>query len=326
MEFVLPVLCKYPAAARAVVLVDRDIEQAHTVARHFGLKHVCADYTSLPIEVDAAMITTPHKFHAVHSLHFLGQGKHVFVEKPLGMSADEVTAMVDAASARGLILMVNNYRRLFASYQHVRELVQSGRLGELRRITVFDGTQFAWNSASSFYLRDPATRGVFLDRGAHTIDTLCWWLGRTPEVVSARNDAFGGVEAVMDVQLSSRDARIDLKFSRLYRLANSFAIEGDTATVTGRLFDFGQLQLKHPGQTERINVGTPLPHYEYAWQLVENFLRAVQGLEAPHFVARDVAPSISLIERAYRFAKRYESPWYDHDPNIQQLKEHLANE
>ena len=99
--------------------------------------------------------------------------------------------------------MVNNYRRLFPSYQRVRELIQSGQLGKLRRINNLDGTQFAWNSASSFYLRDPQTRGVLLDRGAHTIDVLCWWLGDTPRVVAAHGDVFNGVEGLMDVHLAS---------------------------------------------------------------------------------------------------------------------------
>ena len=68
---------------------------------------------------------------------------------------------------------------------------------------------------------------------------------------------------------------------------------------------------------ERIEAGKSLPHYEYAWQLVDNFLQAVQGNEPPLFLAHEVAPSIAVIEEAYQQATRFESPWYRDDPNIE---------
>ena len=183
-EFYLPVLKKYPGYQTSVVLVDCVKQQVESVAKEFGIQHYCTDYTSLPIEVEAAFITTPHNFHAEQSIHFLEQGRHVYVEKPLGMTVEETSKVLNAASSNEATLMVNNYRRLFPSYRRVRKLIQSGQLGGVRRITVRDGTKFAWKSASSFYLRDPQARGVFLDRGAHTVDILCWWLGERLQVRS----------------------------------------------------------------------------------------------------------------------------------------------
>ena len=324
-EFVLPVLSKYPNARQAVVLVDCNVAQATDVAHQFGLQHVAADMTALPLEVDAAFITTPHKFHAPQALHFLQQGKHVFIEKPLGMTTKEVTQVVDTATARDRICMVNNYRRLIPSYQRVRDWIQSGQLGKLRRITVLDGTQFAWNSASGFYLRDPEARGVLLDRGAHTLDVLCWWLGEPPRVTAVRSDAFDGVEGLADLQLCGSEADMHVKFSRFYRLPNSYRIEGETATIVGRLFDFGRFQVVRRGQSERIVAGRPLPHYEYAWQLVENFLQAIREVATPHFLARDVAPSIQIIEDAYRQVIPCDRPWFHDDPNIGWLQQELRN-
>ncbi len=315
-EFFLPVLNKYNNFRRSVILVDRSIQQARDVAREFEIQQSCTDYRSLPTDVDAAIITTPHKFHAEQSVFFLEQGKHVFVEKPLGMTTPQVDAIVAAAAATGAIAMVNNYRRLFPSYRRVHELLHRGELGTLRRISIFDGTQFAWESASSFYLRDPDTRGVFLDRGAHSIDVLCWWLGACPRVERARYDAFGGVEGLMDVQLALEQAAINIKFSRFHRLANHYTIEGDDATIQGRLFDFGRFQIKRDGTTKTIEAGKPLPHYEYAWQLVRNYVRSIQGVESPLFTADQIAPSIGVIDEAYQQVKRFDAPWYNKDPNI----------
>jgi predicted dehydrogenase len=320
-EFVLPVLRKYAEFAGSVVLVDQQLERAAAVAREFAARHVASDFRSLPIDVRAAIITTPHHWHAPQAIHFLEQGKHVFVEKPLAVSAADATNVVQAAAASKAIVMVNNYRRLFPSYRRVRELLESGELGSIRRISIQDGTKFAWQSATGFYVREARARGVLLDRGAHTVDVLCWWLAQRPEVVVARHDAWDGVEGLMDVQLACGAATIDLKFSRFHRLSNSYSIQGDEATIGGRLFDFGRLQLLRSGRGEWIDAGKPRPHYEYAWQLVHNFVRAIQGHEAPWFRAQDVVPSIAVIDEAYRRATRFDTPWYDSDRNIQWLKQ-----
>jgi len=323
-EFYLPVLKKYAGYGRSVVLVDRVEQQAESMAREFGIQHCCTDYKSLPIDVEAAIITTPHNLHAEQSIHFLEQGHPVFVEKPLGMTAAEVTRVLDAAASGEAVVMVNNYRRLFPSYRRVRELIQSGQFGDVLRITIRDGTKFAWKSASSFYLRDPQARGVFLDRGAHTVDILCWWLGERPQVVDARFDALGAVEGLMDVQLACGQATISLKFSRFYRLENCYTIECEKARICGRLFDYSRLSVQSNGPPEWIEAGAALSHYEYAWQLVENFVAVIAGRGAPLFLAADVAPSIAVIEKAYLRATRFELPWYETDPNVSFLREDVA--
>lgn len=124
-EFCLPVLTKYADFRHSIVLVDKVGTQAAAVAEEFGIQHHCTDYQSLPREVDAAIITTPHHLHAEQAIYFLQQGKPVFVEKPLGMSATEVEQMLGEANAGGATLMVNNCRRLFPTYRRIHELLRA---------------------------------------------------------------------------------------------------------------------------------------------------------------------------------------------------------
>jgi predicted dehydrogenase len=190
------------------------------------------------------------------------------------------------------------------------------------RIVINDGSELTWTSVSAFQIRDAAAaRGVFLDRGAHTVDILCWWLTESLQVVRASSDAFGGAESVMDVELVSGDTSIHLKFSRLYKLENSFHIECEKAHIDGRLFNASSYRVTRNGQTKSIPVEPPALYHEYAWKLVDNFIAVVQGRENPLFLAEDVAPSISVLEEAYLRAVSYELPWYDSDPNISILRE-----
>ncbi|MCA9140484.1 MAG: Gfo/Idh/MocA family oxidoreductase, partial [Planctomycetales bacterium] len=152
-EFCFPALVQYPGFRHSVVAVDKNDSQAQAVATQFGLENHCTDIQRLPFAVDAAIVMTPHHLHAEQSIHFLRRSVPVFVEKPLGMSADEVTRMVDVAESNATTLMVNNCRRLFPAYRRVQELLQSGELGAIQKITISDGSPFDWNSVSGFYLR-----------------------------------------------------------------------------------------------------------------------------------------------------------------------------
>ncbi|MEZ6102390.1 MAG: Gfo/Idh/MocA family oxidoreductase [Pirellulaceae bacterium] len=318
-EFCLPLLRRYPGSETAVVLVDHSQQQADSVGREFGFTQTCTDYRCLPFAVDAAVVMTPHNLHAEQATHFLRSGCHVFVEKPMAMSPPQSEELVASAASCGRILMVNNYRRLFPSYQRVRQVIQSGTLGKIDRVSIRDGTEFGWNSASSFYFRDPSVRGVLLDRGAHTIDVINWWLGKSPRVAKAEWDAHGGIDARMDVLLNYEQTEVSTRFGRFYRLANDYRIECEDGMIKGRLFDFSRLSITRHGVTETVVAGPARSHTDYAWQLLENFIDAVSGRAEPLFLAADVAPSIRVIDEAYQLATRFNMPWYDDDPNIAML-------
>jgi predicted dehydrogenase len=320
-ELCLPMLTRFPGAADSLIAVDVHREQAVAVASEFGIQHSAADYRQLPFEIDAAVITTPHYLHAEQAIHFLQQGKSVFVEKPLGLSQDEVVQMLRAAAATGATLMVNNCRRLFPAYQAVRQMIQAETLGRVRHIKIADGSPFEWNSVSAFYIRDARrARGVLLDRGAHTVDLICWWLAGAPQVVEARSDAHGGAEAVMELELTCGNADVHLQFSRLFRLANTYSVECDEGRIVGRLFNASEFEIQRSKGRETVRAGRPQTYNEYSWQLVRNFVEVVQGLSQPHFTAADVAPSIAVIEEAYRRAQPFEQPWYTRDANVAGLR------
>jgi predicted dehydrogenase len=82
-------------------------------------------------DVDAVAIATPANTHRAIALQALAAGKHVLVEKPLASSRAEATAMVDAARIRGLVLMADHTYCFTPVVQRIRDIVQSGELGEV---------------------------------------------------------------------------------------------------------------------------------------------------------------------------------------------------
>jgi predicted dehydrogenase len=82
-------------------------------------------------EVSAVVIATPAHTHAAMALEALRAGKHVFVEKPLATSVAEVDELAAAADERSLVLMVGHTFLYNAAVRYLRELIQSGSLGEI---------------------------------------------------------------------------------------------------------------------------------------------------------------------------------------------------
>jgi predicted dehydrogenase len=81
--------------------------------------------------LDAVVVATPVPTHADLAMRVLAAGKHCFVEKPLGRSEEEATAVVEAARAAGRLLMVGHLLEYHPGVERLAELVESGELGDL---------------------------------------------------------------------------------------------------------------------------------------------------------------------------------------------------
>ncbi len=81
--------------------------------------------------IDAVAISTPVSTHYDLALRALQEGKHVLVEKPLASSTDQVQHLMDLAQKRNLVLMVDHTFVYTGAVRKIRELVDSGSLGEI---------------------------------------------------------------------------------------------------------------------------------------------------------------------------------------------------
>lgn len=82
-------------------------------------------------DVDAVVVATPPETHERLAVEALRAGKHVFVEKPLALSAVEGTRMVEAATQAGRVLMVGHTFVYTAAVNKIKEVIASGELGEV---------------------------------------------------------------------------------------------------------------------------------------------------------------------------------------------------
>ncbi|MEK5396879.1 Gfo/Idh/MocA family protein [Paenibacillus sp. FSL K6-2859] len=139
--------------------------------------------------MDAVLICTPHYDHPTLAIEAFQYGYHVLVEKPAGVYTKAVQQMNDAAaqSDRKFGIMYN--QRTNPLYQKLRDLIQSGELGEIRRtnwiITDWYRSQNYYNSGGWRATWAGEGGGVLLNQDPHQLDLWQWTTGMMPKRIRA---------------------------------------------------------------------------------------------------------------------------------------------
>lgn len=132
-------------------------------------------------EIDVALIATPHYDHSPIAQYAFSKGVHVLTEKPAGVYTKQVREMNDAAAKTDLVFGIMYNQRTNCVYRKMRELVQSGELGEIRRvswiITDWYRTQAYYNSGGWRATWKGEGGGVLLNQCPHNLDLWQWICG-----------------------------------------------------------------------------------------------------------------------------------------------------
>jgi len=153
-----------------VAVASRSLATARAAADSLGIPRAYGSYEELLAdpEVDAIYNPLPNHLHVPWSVRAIEAGKHVLCEKPIGLSAAEAQALIDAAARRPQLKVMEAFMyRHHPQWQRARELLRSGALGELRTV----------HSFFSYFNRDPANvrnmadigGGGLMDIGCYTI-------------------------------------------------------------------------------------------------------------------------------------------------------------
>lgn len=136
--------------------------------------------------VDAVLVATPHYIHSPIAIAAFQAGLHVLTEKPAGVYTKQVEEMNEAAKKSGKVFGIMYNQRTNPLFQKMREIVQSGELGELKRcvwiITNWYRTQAYYNSGTWRATWDGEGGGVLINQCPHNLDLWQWIFGMPKRV------------------------------------------------------------------------------------------------------------------------------------------------
>ena len=184
--------------AQAVAIASRNQGRAAEVAREFGITRAYGSYEELLAdpEVDAVYIGLPNSMHAEWTIKAAQAGKHILCEKPLGVSRAEAESMFVAAREAGVQLMEAFMYRFHPQTLKVKELIETGAIGEVRLIQAAFG--FTVTDPANVRLSAELAGGALMDVGCYCVNFARMIAGAAPErVAAAARWASSGVDATL---------------------------------------------------------------------------------------------------------------------------------
>ena len=196
--------------AKLVAVADVDLEGARRLATALEIDHYHTSIEALAErkDIDAVVIASPSKFHLSAVQTAAAAEKHIFCEKPLALTMEEVDQAIAAADKAKVMLQVGFMRRYDPAYAEARRRIEAGEIG----------TPIIFRSIGrdreppplSFYQSGSGT--LFLDSSIHEFDLARWLM--QDEVAEVH--AFGGTLACPELsQFGELDAgMVNLRFTR----------------------------------------------------------------------------------------------------------------
>lgn len=286
----------------AVAVGVADVDPA--AAERWAAKVGCPWYTDpaalLTVAPEAVVICTPPATHAALAELFTSHGVAVLSEKPLSVDQPTAFAMLESAVRHDALLAMAAKFRFCTDIRRTAALIEGGELGDLRLIentfTSRLDMRNRWNSR-----RPLSGGGVVIDNGTHSVDLLAWLCGPIVEVLATEQARPAGLEVEDTARLQLRtergiDATVDLSWSidkSLDDFLRVFGTEGE-ARVGWR----SSAWRRYGGEWEPL--GTGYSKLEAMGGALEQFCRAVRGLEAPAVGATEAVASAAVIDAAYR--------------------------
>lgn len=165
---------------------SRSAETAQGFAAEFDIPRAHASYGDLVADpdVDIVYIATPHPFHLDPAILALEAGKHVLIEKPFTLNADEAIAIRDVAAGNGLLAMEAMWTRYLPHMVRIREILAAGTLGDVRAVMA-DHTQLISSDPSHRLNALELGGGALLDLGIYPI-SFAWDVLGAPTAITSQ--------------------------------------------------------------------------------------------------------------------------------------------
>lgn len=224
---------------QVVSVLSSSADRGAAYAAAHGIGHATTVLDDLLARCDAVYISTTNEKHRDEALAAIAAGRHVLCEKPLAMTLADARAMVDAASAAGLVFATNHHLRCAGSHRTIRELIAAGRIGQVLSVRIFHAVLLP-EHLRGWRLDNPAAGGgVIVDIVVHDADTVRFHLGEDPAEVVAMSAATGlgqGVEdSVMSVWTMPSGAMVQTHESFTHRFAgNGIEFHGTDGSIRAR--------------------------------------------------------------------------------------------
>jgi predicted dehydrogenase len=234
---------------------DADSELAQRFGGFYDAERVYNDYDQMLADpdVDAVVIATSDAFHVPAAIRALSAGKHVFCEKPIGLSVEEVEDLKRHVDRSGLVLQIGHMLRFDPGIQATREFIVD-EIGELlalkawycdstHRYTITDAIQPLARTGSKAIKpagdqKADKQRYYMLAHGSHLVDLARYLAGPITSVQTRLSERFGAYCWFVDTEFENGTlGHLDLTIGVRMDWHEGFQLYGQNGSAIGKIFN-----------------------------------------------------------------------------------------
>lgn len=231
----LPQMKTFPNV-EVVAVCDIVPERAEEYAQRFGVPEWYPNIDELLAKCDFEILMDTASIPAHHELNMkaLKAGKHLYSQKPVGLTVEQVTEQIQAAKAAGVKFAASAIHPLRPDIMEIRKMIERGTLGKvtlMRTHTAHGGPEyFQYRQADCSWFFQPGA-GALYDMGVHGITMAVAVLGPVKEV--------GCMAAVSEPERTIRSGAFDGKKVKADYLPDNYIITLDWGNGTIGVVDAG---------------------------------------------------------------------------------------
>ncbi|WP_168119940.1 Gfo/Idh/MocA family oxidoreductase [Paenibacillus sp. HB172176] len=291
-------------------IASRNIDKAEETAKALQISTAYGSYEELLADdsLDVIYIPLPNHLHMEWTIRAAEAGKHILCEKPLALNAEEAARMAEACEKAGVQLLEAFMYRWDSRYDKIKEIIDSGEIGELRGIR----SAFTFNNAKdkgNVRYRKEWGGGSLYDVGCYPISAARLLLGEEP-VAATVQAIFSPEHDDVDMMASGLlefEGGVSLTFdcgmwaafrNPLEVLGTEGIIEVPSAFVTNAQ-NSGNFYVSARGERRLVEVEAVNAYTAQA----DAMYRAVTGTEAPRFDSQDAIRNMKVIDACLKSAR-----------------------
>jgi UDP-N-acetylglucosamine 3-dehydrogenase len=274
-------------------------------------------------DIDAVVVCGPNSLHASQTIDALRAGKHVLCEKPMATTRADAKKMISTAKKAGKFLMVGQNQRLMAPHVRAKEILKSGKLGNVlafRTAFKHPGPE-GWSvdgASSWFFKKGSAIMGTTGDLGVHKADLMRWLLDEEFDQVGGlittrdKRDGKGKLIPLDDNAYLTLQTKSGVVGSMILSWTNYGSEENYTVVYCSKGVlrlgddpDFGVVVEYANGDLEKHSVGEiSTNEKQVASGIIDSFTRSISRKKAPEIDGFEGYQSLNVILTAMDAAKQ----------------------
>ncbi|MFT5030589.1 MAG: putative dehydrogenase [Candidatus Binatia bacterium] len=172
--------------AEAVAICGRNEDNIKKALEHAPNAKVFNDESELiQSDLDAVVVSTPNFTHLKWAKEIVESGKHLFLEKPCGISMEQTYELVALANSTDKVVMVGHELRYSPFFQKMKEMVDAGEIGTPHMVWTKEFRDNFQPKSGQWIQDDRKSGGCLVDKNCHHFDMMNWWVGARPKYVAA---------------------------------------------------------------------------------------------------------------------------------------------